>query len=223
MKKQKPTGILGKVWYFIWDDNSIWSWIVNIILAYLIINFIVYPGLGFILGTTHPVVSVMSSSMEHKIVKSGQTGLFEMCGNAYSEKQLVDFGYYWEQCGSWYERSGITKAAFSTFPLRNGFNRGDLIILRGAEPENLKTGDIIVFKTLLPEPIIHRVISKKETGSGYVFQTKGDHNAGQITNPAYAFDETSVSGDDVIGRAFISIPMLGYIKIGFAGIISFIR
>ena len=54
-----------KIWYFIWEDNSIWSWIVNIILAFVLIKFIVYPGLGLILSTSHPVVAVVSESMEH--------------------------------------------------------------------------------------------------------------------------------------------------------------
>ena len=65
MNKKKVKKRLKKIWYFIWEDNSIWSWIVNIILAFVLIKFIVYPGLGFLLSTSHPVVAVVSESMEH--------------------------------------------------------------------------------------------------------------------------------------------------------------
>ena len=62
-EKSKPASTWGKVWYFIWHDDSVWSWIVNIILAFLLIKFIVYPGLGFLLETEYPVVAVVSGSM----------------------------------------------------------------------------------------------------------------------------------------------------------------
>ena len=52
-----------KFWYFIWEDDSVWSWIVNIGLAFLLIKFIVYPGLGLILATDFPVVAVVSGSI----------------------------------------------------------------------------------------------------------------------------------------------------------------
>ena len=57
--------ILKKTWWFIWESNSIWSWIVCILLAFIIIKFLVYPGLGLALGTSHPIVAVVSNSMEH--------------------------------------------------------------------------------------------------------------------------------------------------------------
>ena len=71
---------LKKVWHFIWEDNSIWSWIANIALAFVLIKFVVYPGLGFLLNTTHPVVAVVSESMEHN----------------------SDFDSWWENSGKWY-------------------------------------------------------------------------------------------------------------------------
>ena len=56
---------LKKFWHFIWEEDSLLSWIVNIIIAFILIKFIVYPGLGYLLATTHPVVAVVSESMEH--------------------------------------------------------------------------------------------------------------------------------------------------------------
>ena len=56
-----------KTWRFIWHDDSWASWFVNIIIAFILVKFLIYPGLGFILGTTHPVVAVISGSMEHEV------------------------------------------------------------------------------------------------------------------------------------------------------------
>ena len=64
-QKKSAKDIWKKVWHFIWEEDSVASWVVNIILAFVLIKFIVYPGLGFALGTTHPVVAVVSPSMEH--------------------------------------------------------------------------------------------------------------------------------------------------------------
>ena len=113
-----------KTWWFIWESDSIWSWIVNIILAFVIIKFLVYPGLGFVMQTSHPIVAVVSGSMEHKTVhpcmmRSGAGCLevnkeyYEMCGNIFEKKQKVDFDFFWETCGSWYEdNTDITKEEF---------------------------------------------------------------------------------------------------------------
>ena len=56
---------LKKTWDFIWNSNSVWSWILNVVLAFILVKFILYPGFGFLLQTSHPVVAVMSGSMEH--------------------------------------------------------------------------------------------------------------------------------------------------------------
>lgn len=203
MKKKVKT-LLGKLWYFIWEDDSIWSWIVNIILAFILIKFIVYPGLGLILGTKYPVVAVVSGSMEHEI----------------------SFDEWWHSQESYYQRFNITRSQFEIFPLHNGFNRGDIIVLTRANPENLKIGDVIVFKSRRPDPIIHRIVVKWEENDTSYFTTKGDHNAFSIRDYAYdgskILDETRIPEQDLLGKAKIKIPWLGYIKIWFVDLINFI-
>ena len=186
---------LKKVWYFIWEDDSIWSWIANIVIAFVLIKFVVYPGLGFMLSTTHPVVAVVSESMEHN---SG-------------------FDKWWENAQKGYS---ITKEDFMEFPLKNGFNKGDIIVLKGKKPENIKTGDVIVFwsnglkpETGNREPIIHRVVRKWEENRIYYFQTKGDNNPSSINSPF--LDETRINQNQIVGNAVFRIPLLGYIKILF--------
>lgn len=170
---------LQKVWYFIWEDDSIWSWLVNVLLAIVLIKFIVYPGLGFLLGTTHPIVAVVSGSMEHD----------------------GSFNDWWASQQEWYFDKAITKERFQTFPFTNGFNKGDIMILY--RPTYLKLGDVIVFRTSRPEPIIHRIVSITNNH----FQTKGDHNADSTR------EEQAISQEAVIGKAIFKIPYLGYIKI----------
>ena len=63
--------MLKKIWRFVWENDSPLSWALNILIAFLLVKFIVYPGLGFILGTTHPVVAVVSGSMSHNL-ENGQ-------------------------------------------------------------------------------------------------------------------------------------------------------
>ena len=39
---------------------------MNVVLAFVLIKFIIYPGAGLIMGTRLPVVAVVSESMEHQ-------------------------------------------------------------------------------------------------------------------------------------------------------------
>ena len=187
---------LKKVWYFIWEDDSVWSWIVNIALAFLLIKFIVYPGLGYALQTTHPVVAVVSESMEHN-------------GN---------FEDWWQRQGAWYIENGISRQQFEKFSLKSGFNKGDIMILYGKKRSEIEIGNVIVFWSTKREPIIHRVVKKWTEGDQIYFGTKGDHNPTQIRTPG--LDEAKISSEQIIGNAIIRIPLLGYIKIWFVSILG---
>lgn len=196
MKNWKKT--LKKVWYFIWEDNSIWSWIANIILAFILIKFIVYPSLGFMLNTTHPVVAVVSESMEHN----------------------NGFDSWWDKASKWYIDNGVNKEDFGKFPLRNGFNKGDIMLLKGKDSEDIKVGDVVVFWSAKRDPIIHRIVGKWQDDGTYYFQTKGDNyktNERPIKTPF--LDETKVSSEQIVGNAIFRIPLLGYIKILFVEIV----
>ncbi len=140
---------LKKIWKFIWYEDSFASFMVNIILAFLIVKFLLYPGLGLVIGTKYPIVAVVSSSMEHN----------------------DNFDNWWNSNKEWYLDKGITKEDFQTFKLNNGFNKGDIVFLYGTK--NPKVGDVIVFQGSMKYPIIHRIVNINEDGT---FQTKGDNN-----------------------------------------------
>lgn len=179
-----------KIWKFIWHDDSLLSWIVNILLAFILVKFIIYPGLAFLLGTSHPVVAVVSCSMEHN-TNLGECNL-----------DHLDFDNWWNLQDNLYSQLQISKEEFSDYRFSNGFNKGDLMIL--TRVKEIKNGDVIVFYGSSNEPIIHRVVLSNE-----VYQTKGDNNPGSRN------DEMKITNDRIIGKALIRIPYLGWLKVWF--------
>jgi len=218
-----------KTWNWIWNSDSILSWIVALILIFLIVKFIFFPTLSLIFGTSLPLAGVESSSMDHQIVKE-DSGILTLCGEIYSEEQKkeinhINFNEYWNRCGNWYvNNKHITKPIFEKFLMKNGFKKGDIIIVWGRFTPKL--GDIIIFKpnsgSRAPRPIIHRIV---EINEQRIIQTKGDHNKEQLTalNNFYQTDETNIKEEQIIGKAIFKIPYLGWIKIWFTELINIFR
>ena len=162
-KKYNLKQVLKKTWWFIWEDDSVLSWIVNVILAFVLIKFIVYPGLGLIVGTNYPIVAVISGSMEHD-------GSFDNWWESPAACQQ-------ELCTQekFYNLYGISKSEFEEFKFNHGFNKGDIIFLRNVKDSEI--GDVLVFMSpYKPEPIIHRIIKISVEDNGKIYLTKGDHN-----------------------------------------------
>ena len=184
--------VLKKVWHFIWVDGSILSWIVNAALAFLLVKFIIYPLLGMVLGTSYPVVAVISGSMEHN-------GL--------------GFDAWWESNKGWYLQNDISKEELDESIFRNGFNKGDIILLLGAKPDDIDSLDVIVYNSdNYKYPIIHRIVTKENKGLEYIFTTKGDNNPGP--------DPAAISPGRILGKAVFRIPLLGWVKIWFSELIG---
>ena len=178
---------LKKVWRFLWKDDSLLSWVINVIVAFVLVKFIIYPGLGLLMGTGYPVVAVVSGSMDHG-------------GN---------FDDWWDIQSEWYLEKGIGKNEFLKFPFKNGFNKGDIMILVGGEIEDLEVGDVIVFDGASANPIIHRIVDKYYEGGKWYVSTKGDHNRDSHT----ALGEEKINQSRMIGRAVFRVPFLGWVKI----------
>lgn len=184
---------LKKLWHFLWHEDSLLSWVVNLLLAFVLVKFVIYPGVGFLLSTSYPIVAVVSGSMEH----NGQS-----------------FAAWWEGA-SWYKEQDMTKEQFSQFPFRNGFNKGDIMVLQGIEPKAIKRGDVVVYESSRHvNPIIHRVVKITEEEGLYSFTTKGDNN------PAPDRDVVREEQLQRTGKAVLRIPLLGWIKIGFVQLLG---
>ena len=182
-----------QIWKWIWYGNSFWSYVVSILLIFLFVKFIFFPLIGLSLGTSMPLVAVVSNSMHHD----------------------SEFDTWWEQNGEWYIRHNINKSMFKTFKLYNGFNKGDVIIIRGVPASELSIGDVIVFVVGNGYPIIHRIVnisvSYENGNKQYIFQTKGDNNPIQIVSPQ--INEKYITSDQIIGKAIGRIRFAGYLKV----------
>jgi len=185
---------LKRFWNFLWYEDSILSWMTLIILAFILIKFVFYPGIGILLGTNFPIVAVVSSSMEH---------------------HPANFDQWWDLNQDFYLKFNITKQEFQDFKFRKGFNKGDIMLLRGVDPHNMKKGTIMVYWSKKPYPIIHRYIGNNtEENKTNFLMSKGDNG---LTNPWFIqqtfLNEKEISPNSVVGQAFLRIPYLGYVKI----------
>ncbi len=186
---------LKEVWHFIWEDDSLLSWIVNVILAFVLVKFIVYPALGFMLGTGFPVVAVISGSMEH---------------------HGLGFDAWWDQSKGWYLQNDISKSDMQGYIFTNGFSKGDIIMLVGSKPGDIKRGDVVVYNSdNYKYPIIHRVTRIGNTEGIYEFTAKGDNNP--VTDP------TAVHPNQVLGKAVFRVPLLGWVKILFTELVEWVN
>jgi len=85
------------------------------------------------------------------------------------------------------------------------FYKGDILILRGVDPSELKVKDVVVYSVGgRSVPIVHRIIKINPDGS---FQTKGDANSGQLDFEYY------VDPESIHGRVDVIVPYLGWVKI----------
>lgn len=94
-------------------------------------------------------------------------------------------------------------------------HRGDLILTKSVAPEDIKEGDIIVFRVPgeyqrqynYPNSIAHRVVRvEKDSGAGIVFWTKGDNTEA---------DPFGVTTDTLEGRMEYKAPYAGYVLLFF--------
>lgn len=193
-----------KFFTWLWKSDSVLSWIVSLILAFLIVRFIFFPLLSLILGTSLPLVVVESSSMSHPGGFIGNTlGL------------QGSFDTWWLQVHDWYEERNITEQEAEKWKMRTGMEKGDIIVVSGyGKP---KIGDIIIFNANQAHPIIHRIINKTTINNQVIYSTKGDNNPEQL------YVEKQIPEDAIVGKAVFKIPKLGWIKLIFVNIINLFR
>lgn len=82
---------------------------------------------------------------------------------------------------------------------------GDLIVIEGVEPGEVRVGDIIVFQPPgRVEPIVHRVIEVRRVRDEVYVTTKGDNN------PISLPEEVNFSARYIVGKVVYRIPYLGW-------------
>lgn len=179
--------------------NSYFKAIVAIIIIVAIV-------LGFFISlhTSYPVLTVISPSM-----------FIETVGSDYlpgPNSDYVSLGNIW----------------FSlTHPFSRTLSVGDIVIVEGVNPKDLKTdypnSDIIIFYS--PEDnrtlIVHRIIGVENIDGTLYFETKGDGNGYPDVwpqTPTGGFDPwdpqlggKGVPQSDVVGKVVMRIPWFGWV------------
>jgi len=126
-------------------------------------------------------------------------------GNLFS-----DFDMWWDNHEDKYPEFIINKLDFQNFPMKNGFNKGDILLIIRADPEKLDVGNIIIFNANQRNPIIHRIVDIKEINGRKVFSTLGDNNMGQLNS------EKEITENQLVGKAVLKIaPYVGWVKLIF--------
>jgi len=91
-------------------------------------------------------------------------------------------------------------------------NVGDIVIVKGVDPNTITVGTIIIFRSPGGSiDIIHRVIGIMKEGNVLYFQTKGDHNAGP--DPW----SPGVPESNVKGVLLAKVPYIGYVTLSLQG------
>jgi len=188
---KKNKNIFKKIWKFLWKSDSVWSWIVDLILIFLIVKFILFPLFSLILSTSLPFVIIESGSMEHQ----------------------GSFDSWFSLHGSWYLDKNITKETIYDWPWCNGLDKGDIIVVKGLKEYDYNIGDVIIFKVEAQKtPIIHRIVDITVKENEKSFSTKGDNNNGQ-----WGYEQ-EIQKEQVMGKSVARIPKIGWVKLFFVDI-----
>ena len=110
-----------------------------------------------------------------------------------------------------------------THPFEQTLHKGDILIIQGIDPKDLKTdypnSDIIIYKN--PRgvtPIVHRIVNSQEINGTLYFKTKGDGNGPILwpDTPTYYDnipDANGVPEDLIEGKVIMRIPWFGWITL----------
>ena len=181
-----------RIWRFLIYEDTWASFAADAVIVVLLGYFVVFPVLGLIMGTPLPAVAVITSSMDH---------------------QDLEFDEWWDQNSDWYTERGFDKEQFENFIFKDGFEKGDIIVMKGVPFDEIEIGDVIVYQSPTDVDIIHRVVWKGENQIG----TKGDANSDQL------YFERNLVELQIKGRAISKIPKLGWVKVIFVDALNTIK
>ncbi len=117
------------------------------------------------------------------------------------------------------------------------FREGDIVLLYKPPPNEIRVGDVVVYKRCGGGYIIHRVIDVVRIDNRYYYRTKGDNNpyddsrlrqfyeyspikiCSDIRTPGIPYERIVGVAVEVNGFTF-KIPYLGYLSLMFTGILG---
>ncbi len=149
LKESSVKDMLKKTWHFLWEEESLTSYIAFIIIAFVVLKFIFFPSFLFVMGYSD-VAAVVSGSMIHN--------------------NVTEHTFY-----NWLDFNDFNRSDVQKWPFLNGLNVGDVISVKKVPPKDIHVGDIILFYSDKGQ-IIHRVMYIQKQGNNYFYTTKGDAN-----------------------------------------------
>ncbi len=199
-------------------ENELLSWIVYLVSAFFF-AWLIYTGLGLILGTGSPMMIVVSGSME-PLYHRGDIIVLQGTDAANLQGQEVEIGLP--------TLRGKELASFAT-PVYS--EQSPIVKIESIEFGNgqstpiTKEGSIVVYwSQQMQEPIIHRVVTKLKAGDGWYVLTKGDseknssvdQDCGLIVNgrpEKNCIEPYPVPVEELQGKAVLQIPLIGCVKL----------
>ncbi len=157
---------------------------------------IVRESLGFIL-----ILAILYFGVSGALILALRTDTYWM---AVASNSMKHDGEGWKGI---FETGGYDT---SKFPLQGGFERGDMLIIQGVSSiAEISIGDVILFDTDQPMPLVHRIVAIAGENGEAMVMTKGDANISPDTSP--------VKPEQIRGKVIFVIPELGHLSLWFRG------
>lgn len=201
------------------SGNEILSWIIYLVSAF-VFAWVIYTALGLALATPAPMVIVVSQSMEPELYRGDVVVLYGVTAQTLNAQE-IDLPE--KQLNNVY----VDSFATLSYTGRGGSYSLSSIIFPGNRTIVLNTeGDTVVYvSNVTGEQIIHRAVLKINAADGTYILTKGDNQNTNITidqdcgkvvmnqSQKSCITLYPINTDDVLGKAILRIPLLGYIKL----------
>jgi signal peptidase I len=176
---------LKKAYNFLWKEESLLSYAVFIIIAFVLLRFVAFPAFLYVTNYAD-VAAVISTSMQHS----------ELTDHTFNE---------------WLRFNGFSEEEVAEWPYLDGLNVGDVIAVRAMPAGEIKPGDIVLFYTDRGQ-VIHRVMYVKQVGNEFFYTTKGDANP-QISTVETDIPYSEIKGELVWKTPYLGYPrvLLSYL------------
>lgn len=114
------------------------------------------------------------------------------------DHQPSDFDSWWDQKEDSYLERGVSKSDFTTFPIPDGVNKGDILIV--GPPKNLKIGDVVLYLDGFPYATTPRLIEQNED---YTYLGLHDNNPAPLIQQGH--DETKIQVQNITDKVYFRI------------------
>lgn len=210
------------------ENHSLRSWLIYIFFAALF-AFIIYNAIGLVMGTSFPLVIVLSGSMEPEYYRGDiivLQGVNPETLNApvielnHSLKNVPSYEYLQTYCSA--NNSPDIALPCDHFKLQVlnrqttliDFSTTELHFLNGEKLSISKEGATVVyFSSQQQKPIIHRTVAVLKTLDGTYVLTKGDSPKNPLIDQEAGITFFATPVSELQGQALFKIPLLGYVKL----------